>query len=303
MMRWRMSAAIFLLLAAMAVFSVAWAVPIAYTINSDTNEAQRQLFTVDLQTGEAVAVGPVGFVDVEGLSFNRDGVLYGVDDATDRLIIIDLDTGAGVFVGNLGLPDTTVSSATDFGLAFDCEGALWLSSDQTQSLYSVDPESGAASLVAGSGSLGIPITGLSVVGDILYGLGAAGSESLYTIDTATGVATAVGGRLSSSLTYSDGGLAFDPTGVLWGISDNTNPVFPPSDIFQINWATGAATVLATTVPGAESLAIGPPVGCAGEGLGALPGQPVPALSFWGLFALLLVILVAAAAVLRPRPLF
>jgi hypothetical protein len=242
----------------------------------------------------------VGFVDVEGLSFNLDGVLYGVDDATDRLISIDLETGAGTFVGNLGLPDISVSSPADFGMSFDCDGGLWLSSDQTQSLYSVDPESGAASLVGSSGSLGAPITGLSIVRDILYGLGAEGSENLYKIDMTTGVATAVGGRLSNQLSYSDGGLSFDATGLLWGISDNTNPAFPPSDIFRISLSTGAASVVATTVPGTESLAISPPVGCVGEDLGDIPGQPVPALSLWGLFAMLLAILAAAAAALRPR---
>jgi hypothetical protein len=300
MMRRRVSAAIFLLLAAMAALPLAWAVPIAYTVNSDTNEAQRQLFTVDLATGEAVAVGPIGFVDVEGLSFNADGVLYGVDDATDRLLIINLETGAATIVGNLGLPDAAVSTPADFGLSFDCDGGLWLASDQTQSLYSVDPESGAASLVAGSGSLGVPITGLAVVGDTLYGLGAEGSESLHRIDTTTGVATVIGARLSSELSYNDGGLAFDATGVLWGIADHSNPAFPPSDIFRIAPLNGAASVVATTITGAESLAIGPPVGCAGGLPGGLPGQPIPALSFWGLIAMLLVMLVAAVAVLRPR---
>lgn len=285
-MGWRFPAAIIFLSAALGLAGgSAWAIPIGFTVNSDTDLPQRQLYSVDLATGEAIAVGPVGFVDVEGLSFSPDGVLYGVDDATNRLITLNLATGAGSLVGNLGLPDTTITQPSDFGMSFDCEGVLWLSSDQTESLYTVDPETGAASIVGASGALGVSITGLATSGDVLYGLGAEGAEGLYRIDKSTGAATAVG-ALGAGLSFNDGGLAFDPSGSLWGIADNSNPEFPPSDVFWINNLTGAATVISATLTGAESLAISGPVGCEGGNFpGRGEGQPVPALTAWGVWGM------------------
>ena len=121
--------------------------------------------------------------------------------------------------------------------------------------------------------------GLAVIGDQLYGLGAEGSESLYLIDVDTGSATPVGTPFTNDLSFNDGGLAFDASGTLWGIADNTNPEFPPSDIFQVDRETGMAFPVATTVAGAESLAIAPPVGCQGTDFtgGEFHGEPVPTL--------------------------
>jgi hypothetical protein len=50
--------------------------PIGWSVQSDGDD---QLYRIDLATGTAVAVGAVGFSDVEGLSFDPiSGVLYGI---------------------------------------------------------------------------------------------------------------------------------------------------------------------------------------------------------------------------------
>ena len=46
--------------------------------------------TVDYTTGVAIAVGSLGFTDVNGLAFDpTTGTLYGTDGTTDTLLTID----------------------------------------------------------------------------------------------------------------------------------------------------------------------------------------------------------------------
>jgi hypothetical protein len=224
-----------------------------YSVSSD-NESD-DLFRIDMETGDAVDVGPVGFPSVEALAFQPGtGVLFGVDDSLDQLVTIDLATGAGTLVGDLGL------DVSDVGLSFDPAGNLFLSSDGEQNLYAVDPATGAATLV---GPLGQPVTGLTYGQGTLFGLGGDDFDSLFDnlvrIDAATGAATPVG---PLGLSVDDGGLDFDETGVLWGLRDS----FEEVQIFTIDPATGAATIVATTLGGFESLAIAAPV---------LPDAPPP----------------------------
>ena len=90
---------------------VVQAAPIGYAVRSDGDD---QLYRIDLATGAATAIGPVGFPSVEGLSFQPStGVLFGVDDETLQLLTIDVTTGAGSLVGDLGTTDV------DLGLTFD----------------------------------------------------------------------------------------------------------------------------------------------------------------------------------------
>lgn len=214
----------------------ATAAPIGYAIQSDGDD---QLYSIDLGTGVATAIGAVGFDDVESLAFQPGtGVLFGVDDISDQLITIDLTTGAGTAVGSLGV------SFTDMGLAFDATGNLWMATDIPEIFYSIDPLTGAATAV---GSQGQRVTGLVADGMTLYGLGGDGTDNLVEIDPTTGAATSIG-PLGAGLNVSDGGIAFDGTGTLWGLEDGGN-------IFSIDVATGAATIQASTLSGFEGLAI------------------------------------------------
>jgi uncharacterized repeat protein (TIGR01451 family) len=227
------------------------AAPLAYSVRSDVDD---QLYQIDLATGIATAIGPVGFDDVEGLAFNCTGVLYGVDDITEQLITINLATGAGAAVGPLNI---AFPGFQDAGLTFDTNGNLWMSTDIPQNFYSINPATGAATLV---GAQGQPVTGLAFAAGVLYGLDGAPPNNLVTINPATGAATNIGALGAVSL--NDGGIDFDLNGTLWGISAEITPTGgPPSQVFTINTSTGTATgVAAVTVGGIqasgfESLAI------------------------------------------------
>ena len=249
---------------------------IGYSVQSDGDD---QLYRIDLTTGTATPVGPVGFADVQALSFDANGVLYGIDDITEQLITIDLTTGAGTAVGSLW---GSTGNMWDMGLTFDPSGNLWMSTDEPvpHNFYSINPTTGVATLV---GAQGQPVTGLASFTDgTIYGLGghsgATGrTDNLVTINTATGVATSVGPLVTVSL--KEGGLEFDSSGTLWGIEDG-------GTIFTINPLTGQATVVATTLSGFEGLAItGPPA-------------RVPALTPTGLIALVGLLSVVAAISIR-----
>jgi DNA-binding beta-propeller fold protein YncE len=244
---------------------------IAYAVQSDGDD---QLYSIDLGTGVATAIGPVGFADVECLAIGPGGVLYGVDDITDQLLTIDLATGAGTVVGPLGI------AFTDCGLAFDDAGALFLSVDSPSpfTLRSVDPSSGAATEI---GPQGQQVTGLTWGAGNLFGLGGDGTDNLLVVDRATGAATAVGSF--AGVSPSDGGLEFDGNGVLWGLEDG-------GCIFVLDPASGAATPVATTASGFEGLAIVP------RGL----IQAIPTLSGAGLAVLLCLLVGAALVALRLR---
>jgi hypothetical protein len=226
---------------------------IGYSVDSDATD---HLWSIDLNTGVATMIGLTGFADIESLSFTGAGVLYGVDDATDRLVTCSITTGACSAVGPLGV------IFTDTGLASSNNGRLWMSTDEPGppfNLYRLNPSTGAATLI---GPQGQEVTGLAFRGGVLYGLGGDYNDNLVTVNRSTGAATSVGPLGAVSLV--DGGIEFDGQGVLWGISNPSDAQVLPSQVFTINTATGAATVVATVtnsdgraLSGFESLAIWP----------------------------------------------
>jgi hypothetical protein len=274
----------------------AYADPIAYSVRSDGNDGQDDyLYRIDLATGVATPLGPTGFEDVEGLSFNADcATLYGVDDTTDRLLTCDTETGACTQVGALGV------DITDTGLAF-LGTRLFMSTDAPKNpsrFYQVDPLLGTATLV---GPQPQEVTGLAAGPLGVFGLGGDGRDNLVEIDPVTGAATVIGSL--GTVEPSDGGLDFDAEGVLWGIEDRG--LRNPSRIFRVSTTTGAATLgptvhLAnnTNLVGFEGLAIDEGV-C--SVLAAAPGlTDVPTLGEWGLIALTALLSLAGLAVLRRR---
>lgn len=238
-----------LVAALMFAAGLAQAQPFGYAVQGDGDD---QLYRINMQTGAATAIGPVGFGDVECLTFAPNGELLGFDDSSDQLIRINLATGAGTVIGAIG------QSVTDCGLSFGPGGQLFLSSDSPTNLYVVNPATGAGTLI---GDMGQGVTGLAYRGGVLYGLGGDDTDNLVTLNTATGAATPVGSLVNVGL--SDGGIDFDTTGVLWGIEDG-------GTIFTVSPATGLATVVTTTLSGFEGLVIS--VGATGTA-----GVPVPTL--------------------------
>lgn len=279
--------------------------PLGYAAGGDN-----QLYRLDLGTGQATRVGPMGFVDVEGLAMSPDGVLYGVADAgtglpgaalTDFLVRINPDTGSATAVGALGLMGQGTGSFfdLDYGLAFTCDGRLWLSSDTTTRLWEVDRFSGATRYV---GETGQRISGLAAYGSDLFGLSIAGNESLYRIDPATAQATLVGSLGMPNPLY-DAGLDFDASGRLWATLDYLAPPtgIPPlrNDIARLDPATGQR-LETRTVLGAgsdidtvqmEGLAIAPVAACGDGGVvqpliepATVPGPGLPLLALLGTLA-------------------
>lgn len=294
--------------------------PFGYVVNSDSlsDTDFDQLYRVDLATGNATLIGPVGYGDVEGLALSPDGVLYGVDDNTETLITIDAQTGQGSPVDNttsnltLGPDGLELGASYDFGLTFDAAGRLWLSSDVTGEQWRVDPATGRPQLVAGSAGSSVitasgdgekshavnqpHLTGLAACGNARYGITVTSPASLYKLTPQEVV-----GALTLGAGFDDGGLDFDATGTLWGISDRSrvgNDVLDePSIIFRVERSSGAATRVATTIVGVESLAIAPPGPCPEE---QASSHAIPTGSPTGLLLMIVGLSLGAGLALRDR---
>jgi len=287
----------------------------AYSINSDSGtQNEDSLYSIDLSSGGANRVASLSpaKMDVEGLAFAPNGMLYAIDDETLTLFPLDpatglVDTANEVLVAGLSQP-----SQNDFGMTFGCDGTLYVTSVGENALYRVDLGGQATRI----GSLGVNISGIAAYGDptMLYGLGnglrstggdnvEVDSPNLYQIDITTGAAQLVGSLGNEIDLYTEGGLDFDASGQLWAITDRRIPDNQPSQVFRIDHNSGFASgkrVLSEI--GFESLAIAPPTGC--EPDVEPPPQPVltqtasvPALGTKGLtlFALLLLMTGLVAA--------
>lgn len=292
--------------------AAAMAEPVGYAVGFD------QLYRIDLGTGQATVVGPLGFIDVEGLAFSPSGVLYGVADAgrvppnndqTDFLLQIDTSTGAATAVGQLaGLAGlgTGTFGELDYGLAFTCDGSLWLASDTTSQLWQVDPATGGTRLV---GNMGAAISGLAGRGNGLYGVSIDGNESFFRIDTGTGQATAIG-PLGLPDRMFDAGLDFAANGDLWVTIDYLTPPagIPPlrndvarlnpmgGQILELRLITGAGTDIDTVQM--EGLALAPPGAC-GEVTEPEPNE-IPGPGPLALIPLALVLALSSRKALRAQ---
>ncbi len=255
------------------------AAPDGYSINSDSDSPDTDnLFRIDLANGNLTKIGIVAAldqtrIDVEGLAFAPDGVLYGVDESTMTLFPINTDTGGVIYQQEENLIGVNKGPGNDFGMTFACDEKLYLTSVLNDTLFTLSLD-GTAEIIGQVGALNANISAIAAFGNPvrLYGLGngldgnnAVDSRTLYEIDITTGVATPVGGQIGNAAgDYKEAGLAFDEAGVLWAITDRRNVVGGtfPSQILQIDTGSGKATLIAETAEvGFESLAISVPTGC------------------------------------------
>ncbi len=301
----RSARAVFLLVSASALGSLpVSAEPLGYVINSDSfSEALHDhVLEVDLATGQfqdkgAIRLGTAAtpFQDVEGLALDAEGRLWAVDDATKTFFGIDAITRnaaiPGNQLGNLSLP-TGITAGLDLGLTFTCAGTALMSGEVNKTLYQIDVATGRATPIGGIGAMGFKITDIAVYGDTVLGLGSEGDEGLYFIDVRTGRAQPIGDFVPS-LHFSDGGLGFDTDGQLWAIVEDGGSV--PSRVFRIDHLTGRETLVSTTTPGIESLALTPPQ-CASMG-GFLPVE-VPANQPFALWLLTILLVVLGMPLIR-----
>lgn len=259
----------------------------------DTQTGRETLYRIELESGVASRVGQIGFRDVDGLAFDREGRLYGAADGSsesggisDLLIRIDTNTGAGTlvapFAGLAGL-GPGLGGQLDYGLAIGCDGRFWLSSDTLGHLWEVNPNTGSVRRAIESGPL---ISGLAARGDFLFGISVTPDEALYRIDTRTMAIQRLGPLNLDSRIY-DAGLGFDSQGRLWATLDYLTPpdgapVVFRNDIAELDPQTGRV-LRRTPITGAgtgintvqmEGFAIGPP-DCTGAGSGTPPVSPSP----------------------------
>jgi hypothetical protein len=192
----------------------------AYTV-AKFKSPQAQLAKIDLATGAATLVGnPLGGnLQVMGLTFAPDGVLYAAGDFTfgppvsptlsptfNSLYTIDLNSGSATRVGSFGVG----SKPTDFimSFAFDSDGSMYGAS--MMALYRIhlplttDGEGGEArTLEAGQGAQPLatkvvdfvesPIRSSAVMGIAIgedgsfYAADFRPTSTIYAVDTETGL--------------------------------------------------------------------------------------------------------------------
>ncbi len=294
----------------------AFGAPVGYSVNSDEANGDR-LYRIDLANGSAQERGLVQsattvFSDVEGLAFDPDGVLWGLDDQS--LSLFPISTGNGTVDRDLVSPIRGLESLSgnDFGMSFDCNGDLYVSSIADKALYRLSTAGQATRI----GTLNENISALAAYGNPtrLYGLGngllsengGQDSRSLFEINTATAATFLVGIIGSEAADYYEAGLSFDDEGRLWAITDrNGQGQTRSSEILELDLDTGRATLRARTEQtGFESLAVAAPAGCNSEPpqLPNRNGLPaIPVMDAYGKLATILVLLIAGFFGLRARP--
>lgn len=267
-----------------SVTTVAAAAPVGYSINSDSpSDYADSLYRIDLATGDETWIAPVfsfgeARIDVEGLAFASDGILWGLDESSMTLFPLNPETGLvrsekEVFLSSdPAYPGEALpSQGNDFGMTFTCDGSLYFTSVAKGALYRLELD-GSYRRIGSDNSLGSNIGALAAWGDTLYGLGNGLDGSLNTdepaifeIDTATGVATKRFDLPSEVDPYAEGGLSFDDEGNLWAITDRRDKfgAAQPSQILKIDVDTGTVTEYGnnTSESGFESLAVTVPRGC------------------------------------------
>ena len=244
--------------------------PLGYAVAFDT------LYRVDLATGQATLIGPVGFNDVDGLAFGPDGTLYGAADATagsgsgisDLLIRIDTNSGAGTLVALWpGWP------APDRRLA-----RLWPQPSpamagcgprRTAPGSSGSPATGAVRLVANTGA---PLSGLAANGEALYGIGVTGVAATPPSRRSTRLIrkparSPASVRSALATPCRSAGADFDASGVLWAAGLQPPDFDRASRIACIDLTTGIATVIGSATGVTDnislrSMAIAPTAACA-----------------------------------------
>ena len=114
------------------------------------------LYTIDLATAATTLVGPLAGA-IRDITFDRNGLMYGIDSDADTLVAIDKTSGAIQTIGSLGF-----DAVFGEGLDFDAEtGVLYLASadEDTKTMYTVDPLTGTATLL---GDMASEVDGMAI---------------------------------------------------------------------------------------------------------------------------------------------
>ena len=209
-------------------------------------------------------IGPIGYA-VTRLAFAPDGTLYGSTGRNPEgdapspcsLITINPATGAGTLIGDFQQDGQTAAD-----ISFGPDGTLygWLE-PESDDLVTINTGTGQATIV-GPSVLDTWGSGLAFSpGGTLYFTGDGEDGWLRTINPATGAPTIV-----ASMIGGEGGkigaLAFNASGVLYGVSKFGEGGQGPSMLITINTATGQITWVGETPDALDAIVFGtlPPVG-------------------------------------------
>jgi len=174
-----------------------------------TDGSGGNLYRIDVADGSASLIGYMGFRAPSLAADPMSGILYaGAGGGTPYIFTVDPDTAEATFVGDTGFGfGTSAVSALDF----DSAGILYASAN--------------------------------VVGD-----GGTGGDHLAVIDKATGAGSLIGpfGNGIGTLGGPGGieGIAFGPSGTLYGSSAAQQGTSGLPSLYTIDIATGAATFVA-----------------------------------------------------------
>lgn len=210
----------------------AMADPSAYEVNDVTD-----LFgKVNLTTGAFTEISVLPFVGA-GLAEVGSNLYISVFASSTNLEFYQINPTNGALTM---ISDTGLDGDEFLALGSTLNGIYAL--DSSFNLYSINPMTGAATLIGPTGLSTLnPAYQLSTGSSTLYfGL----ANELYSLNTSTGAATDIGSTLLSGdgidgLVYEDGVLYAGYAGALSN---------PPSMIYSIDPATGAATYIATQSP-------------------------------------------------------
>ncbi|MHC4113011.1 MAG: DUF7901 domain-containing protein, partial [Planctomycetota bacterium] len=164
--------------------------------------------------------------------------LYAVTfQATDQLLSVNSNTGAGALIGNM-------STLTPFGLSDRGTELYTFDSGDANSIVKIDPTTGNTlqkiainpGTVTGEGGLAFRSNG---IGYLTSAMGNAGD--LWNFDITVPSSTYIG-----AFSPSMDGLDFNGSDVLYGLKQSYS--VPPSayELYTINQATGAATLVGST---------------------------------------------------------
>jgi hypothetical protein len=204
------------------------------------------LYKIDTEAQTVTFVGATGLSKLGAIAFDVNGVLYGVDGGSAGLsdpdlgqyaafYVLDPSSGAATFIGNI------VGVGGVDALRFNAAGTLYGAAfkNPTSRLITINPATGTvltAVTLTGSGNA-FP-SGLAFASSgALYGSrgnSVGRLEDLVLINAITGAETPIG---SATNVITD--IWFNSDGTLYGGSPN-------GDLFTINRATGAKTLLFST---------------------------------------------------------
>jgi hypothetical protein len=185
-----------------------------------------------------------------GLRFDpKTGVLYGstsFNSATSagHLVTINPTTARVTDIGSFGIAGSNTLSDITFDPVTEI---LYGNSGGNPNFFRVNLTTGAATVIGPTG-VGVTFGGGLATDSLgtIYGSPQPGPGSLFTYNKTTGAATAVAPLTGAPFSGDIDAMAFDASGLLYGLEINTNIASRPVHLLIINQTTGVITDVGVT---------------------------------------------------------